>query len=60
MAGKRLTREEMDLFTTYLRICLDKLYEECEHGDEEHRQWLKDKFDDFYNRQKEINDGGRS
>lgn len=29
---------------------LDELYLECEHGDDEHRKWLKDKFDDFYKR----------
>lgn len=32
----------------YLKRLLDKLYLECEHGDEEHRQWLKDKFESFY------------
>jgi len=29
---------------------LYKLYLECEHGDEEHRKWLRDKFDNFYKR----------
>ncbi len=30
-----------------LRSTLDRLYLECEHGDIEHRKWLKDKFDAF-------------
>lgn len=32
----------------YVGECLDQLYVESEHGDTEHRQWLKDKFKDFY------------
>lgn len=55
MAGKRVSAFEISVFTNYLKICLEQLYKECEHGDEEHRQWLKDKFDDFYKRQEEIN-----
>lgn len=39
----------------FLRQSLYELYDECEHGDEEHRKWLKDKFEDFLNRKyKEI------
>lgn len=34
----------------YLQVSLEELYKECEHGDEEHCKWLKDKFDDFYKR----------
>lgn len=30
---------------------LRQLYKECEHGDEEHRKWLKDKFEDFITKQ---------
>lgn len=26
---------------------LEQLFLECEHGDEQHRKWLKDKFDDY-------------
>ena len=33
-----------------LKELLDALYLECEHGDAEHRQWLKAKFDDFSSR----------
>lgn len=29
---------------------LDLLFKEIEHGDEEHRQWLKDKLEDFSKR----------
>ncbi len=34
----------------YLRISLDELFLEIEHGDDEHRQWLKDKIEDFKQR----------
>lgn len=34
----------------FLAECLQDLYDECEHGDEEHRKWLKDKFDNFLER----------
>lgn len=37
-----------EAFKGYLLQSLNQLYLECEHGDEEHRQWLKDKFNDFY------------
>jgi hypothetical protein len=30
-----------------LKEILDELFLECEHGDAEHRQWLKDKFEDY-------------
>lgn len=36
-----------DLNSTFKEL-LNRLYSECEHGDDEHRQWLKDKFDNFY------------
>jgi hypothetical protein len=39
---------------------LDQLFKECEHGDAEHRQWLKDKFEDFYNRNSKIEKDYRS
>lgn len=35
-----------------LKNALDKLFVECEHGDEDHRKWLKNKFENFYNRYK--------
>ncbi len=31
----------------YIKECLDQLFIESEHGDAEHRQWLKDKFNNF-------------
>lgn len=31
----------------YLSNHLEKLFLECEHGDEEHRKWLKNKFNDY-------------
>lgn len=34
----------------HFKLMLKQLYKECEHGDDEHRKWLKDKFDDFYKR----------
>lgn len=30
---------------------LEQLFLECEHGDAEHRKWLKDKFNDYAKRQ---------
>lgn len=33
---------------------LDELFKECEHGDDEHRQWLKDKFNDYFERNKQL------
>lgn len=38
----------------FLKERFDKLYEECKHGDKEHQLWLKNKIEDFYN--KEIRD----
>lgn len=37
-----------------LKTLLEKLYEECRHGDDEHQQWLKDKIMDFADRYKEF------
>jgi len=37
----------------FLKNHLDKLYKECEHGDEGHRKWLKEKFNDYYEQNKE-------
>lgn len=31
-----------------LKEHLEQLYKECEHGDEQHRKWLKDKFEEYY------------
>jgi hypothetical protein len=31
----------------HVKELLDKLYEESKHGDNEHQQWLKAKFDSF-------------
>jgi hypothetical protein len=36
-----------------LKQILDELFAECEHGDAEHRQWLKDKFEDFRKRKED-------
>lgn len=36
-----------------LKAVLGQLFLECEHGDAEHRQWLKDKFDDYFKRYQE-------
>lgn len=33
---------------------LKELYHDCEHGDEEHRKWLKDKIEHFYSIHIEI------
>lgn len=33
-----------------LKTVLNQLYKECEHGDQEHKDWLKNKFDEFYNK----------
>ena len=44
------SEEIIELNNLYLKQALDKLYKECEHGDDEHRKWLKDKFEDFYNK----------
>lgn len=32
---------------TDLEPIFDRLYEDCRHGDAEHQQWLRDKFDSF-------------
>jgi hypothetical protein len=29
---------------------LEELFKECKHGDDKHKQWLKDKFDDYFER----------
>lgn len=34
-------------YYNFLKNHLDKLYEECKHGDEEHQKWLKDKFENY-------------
>jgi hypothetical protein len=34
----------------FLKNKLDELYLEIEHGDDEHRKWLKDKIEDFKTR----------
>jgi hypothetical protein len=31
----------------YLKTALDKIYEESKHGDKEHQDWLKAKFDSY-------------
>jgi len=36
-----------------LKKYLENLLKECEHGDAEHRQWLKDKFNDHYEQNKD-------
>ena len=36
---------------TFLTERFNKLYEECKHGDDEHQKWLKNKFEDFINRE---------
>ena len=37
-------------FRTFLKENLNKLYEECKHGDEEHQLWLKNKFNEYLNK----------
>lgn len=37
-----------------IRKLLDELFKECEHGDAEHRHWLKNKFDDYYDKNKDL------
>lgn len=37
-----------------LKVVLDQLFLECEHGDAEHRQWLKDKFEDYRRRYEDL------
>lgn len=34
-----------------LKVLLDKLYTECAHGEQEHREWLQKKFDEFLSNQ---------
>ncbi len=29
---------------------IEELFKEIEHGDEEHRKWLKEKLDNFFDR----------
>lgn len=38
------------LHNRLLKRSIDELFIECEHGNEEHRKWLKDKFNDFLER----------
>ena len=33
-----------------LKTVLNQLFEECKHGDQEHQDWLKNKFEEFYNK----------
>ncbi len=32
-------------FRSVIKLALEELYEECKHGDQEHQDWLKNKFD---------------
>jgi FtsZ-binding cell division protein ZapB len=45
---KEVNNSFINLFKDLFKRRLDELYLECEHGDKEHRKWLKNKFDDFY------------
>lgn len=45
-----LNKAFKSLCNSVLRGSLEELYLECEHGDEEHRKWLKDKFNSFLER----------
>ncbi len=38
-----------------LRQFLDGLYQDIEHGDNEHRLWLKEKIDNYFNSHKNDN-----
>lgn len=42
--GAKMIKEEQPAL-------LRKLFSEIEHGDDEHRQWLKDKIEDFISRE---------
>ena len=33
-----------------IKNLFDKLFKEIEHGDQEHRDWIKNKIDNFYNK----------
>ena len=39
-----------------LKKHLDNLFKECEHGDDEHRQWLRDKFNDYFEKNEQSFD----
>lgn len=32
-----------------IKLALDELYEECKHGDQDHQDWLKNKFNSYLN-----------
>lgn len=34
-------------FREVIKWALEELYEECKHGDKEHQDWLKNKFDKY-------------
>lgn len=34
-------------FRTVLKDALDDLFEVCKHGDEDHQNWLRDKFNEY-------------
>lgn len=48
--------EDGDFEPLTLEEMFDQLFAETEHGDEEHRQWLKDKFTDFRLKLEKEND----
>lgn len=37
-------------FKEVIKLALEELYEECKHGDKEHQNWLKNKFNDYLNK----------
>lgn len=48
---KKIQISKKSVLKIILKQHLNKLYEECKHGDEEHQKWLKDKFEDYLNKQ---------
>lgn len=35
-------------FKEVIKLALEELYEECKHGDKEHQDWLKNKFNSYF------------
>jgi hypothetical protein len=39
--------DEHGFIKDYTELILNELFKEIEHGDDEHRKWLKDKIEEF-------------
>jgi len=50
MNGEELPEKWVPLTIGDLKSWLDELFLECEHGDQNHRNWLRDKFNQFYDK----------